>query len=317
MDFRMLVMAGHGKNVDGSFDPGAIGCGYREADLNRELQSLICEEAKQAGIACDAAPDRNHYSFFKAGGRYDMTAYRYVLEVHFNASVRVDTVGDGVMKGSMMYVDRSETGHTVEDAILRNLYQAGSKKAWDGVVITQRQWPFGLLVQNAVRRQGVSHAVLETCFISDMDDIRWYQSQKRAIARAVVTGIIEGFGLKTKTDEKAEKSENMQPSDNASQPSSSGNQGTAGNSSAEAGQTKTDSASSRPQVPYLVKVDTTIIPDHFLNIRRLPSINSPVTGRIRQPMSLTIVAEADGKGASRWGKLKSGAGWISLDYTRR
>ena len=202
MDFRMLVMAGHGKNVDGSFDPGAIGCGYREADLNRELQSLICEEAKQAGITCDAAPDRNHYSFFKAGGRYDMTAYRYVLEVHFNASVRVDTAGDGVMKGSMMYVDRSETGHTVEDAILRNLYQAGSKKAWDGVVITQKQWPSGLLVQNAVRRQGVSHAVLETCFISDMDDIRWYQSQKLAIARAVVTGIIEGFGLETKTDEK-------------------------------------------------------------------------------------------------------------------
>ena len=246
-----------------------------------------------------------------------MTAYRYVLEVHFNASVRVDTAGDGVMKGSMMYVDRSETGHTGEDAILRNLYQAGSKKAWDGVVITQKQWPSGLLVQNAVRRQGVSHAVLETCFISDMDDIRWYQSQKLAIARAVVTGIIEGFGLETKTDEKAEKSENKQPSGNASQPSSSGNQKTAENSSSEAGQTNADAASSGPQVPYLVKVDTTIIPDHFLNIRRLPSINSPVTGRIRQPMSLAIVAEADGKGASRWGKLKSGAGWISLDYTSR
>lgn len=31
----------------------------------------------------------------------------------------------------------------------------------------------------------------------------------------------------------------------------------------------------------------------------------------------TIVAEAFGKGASKQGKLKSGAGWISLDYTRR
>lgn len=31
----------------------------------------------------------------------------------------------------------------------------------------------------------------------------------------------------------------------------------------------------------------------------------------------TIVEEADGKGASRWGKLKSNAGWISLDYASR
>ena len=27
--------------------------------------------------------------------------------------------------------------------------------------------------------------------------------------------------------------------------------------------------------------------------------------------------EADGQGASRWGKLKSGTGWISMDYVLR
>ena len=31
----------------------------------------------------------------------------------------------------------------------------------------------------------------------------------------------------------------------------------------------------------------------------------------------TIVAEASGTGAKKWGKLKSGAGWISLDYTEK
>lgn len=31
----------------------------------------------------------------------------------------------------------------------------------------------------------------------------------------------------------------------------------------------------------------------------------------------TIVDEANGTGATKWGKLKSGAGWISLDYTKR
>ena len=29
-----------------------------------------------------------------------------------------------------------------------------------------------------------------------------------------------------------------------------------------------------------------------------------------------IVAESNGTGASKWGKLKSGAGWISLDYAK-
>ena len=51
-----------------------------------------------------------------------------------------------------------------------------------------------------------------------------------------------------------------------------------------------------------------------MNIREWPSTNAPITGQIREAMSLTIVEEASGKGAKRWGKLKSGAGWIALDF---
>ena len=195
--FKLLVMAGHGRNVDGSWDPGAVGCGYQEADLTRELTKLIKKAADAAGLPCDVAPDRNHYSFFKAGGKYDVTRYNYVLEVHFNANSNTDTWGDGKKKGSMVYIDRSETGHSVEDAILSKLYSIGSVQAWDGVVVTQRQENYknGLMVQNAIRRQGVSHAVLETCFITDMDDVQWYQEKKGLIAMKVVEGIIQGFKL--------------------------------------------------------------------------------------------------------------------------
>ncbi len=196
--FKMLVMAGHGRNMDGSYDPGACGCGYREAELTRELSRLIVARAKDNGIDCDLAPDRNHYSYFKSGGKYDVTQYKYVLEIHFNASTKVDPVGDGAIRGSMFYIDRSESGHSVEDAILQGLYDIGSRQAWDGVVITQRQYTNGLMVQNAIRRQGVSHAVLETCFISDADDMKWYQGHKDLIATKVVEGIIKGFGLAPK-----------------------------------------------------------------------------------------------------------------------
>lgn len=152
--FRMLVMAGHGRNQDGSWDPGAVGCGYQEADLARELRDLIKTAADRAGVGCDIAPDRNHYSYFKAGGQYDVSSYDYVLEVHFNASATSDQVGDGQLKGSMVYIDESETGHSVEDAILSNLYSLGNRQAWDGVVVSQRQWPSGLLVQSRIPRSG-------------------------------------------------------------------------------------------------------------------------------------------------------------------
>ena len=193
--FKLLVMAGHGRNVDGSWDPGAQGCGYQEAQLTRELSRLIVQAAKENGMDCDLAPDRNHYSFFKAGGKYDVTRYNYVLEVHFNASANKTEKPDGKMIGSMVYIDQTETGHSVEDAILQRLYDIGSCQAWDGVIITQRQYPNGLLVQNEIRRQGVSECVLETCFITDGDDMAWYQTKKQLIATKIIEGIIKGFGL--------------------------------------------------------------------------------------------------------------------------
>ena len=64
--------------------------------------------------------------------------------------------------------------------------------------------------------------------------------------------------------------------------------------------------------PYLVRIS---IPD--LNIRRGPGTDYAKTGEYTKAGIFTIVDEADGKGASRWGKLKSNAGWISLDYAAR
>lgn len=63
--------------------------------------------------------------------------------------------------------------------------------------------------------------------------------------------------------------------------------------------------------PYLVRVKIT-----NLNIRKGPGTNYGATGYIR-PGIYTIVAESTGTGATKWGKLKSGAGWISLDYAAK
>ena len=54
-----------------------------------------------------------------------------------------------------------------------------------------------------------------------------------------------------------------------------------------------------------------------LNIRKGPGTNYGVSGQIEDKGVYTIVAESAGPGATKWGKLKSGAGWISLDYASK
>ena len=54
-----------------------------------------------------------------------------------------------------------------------------------------------------------------------------------------------------------------------------------------------------------------------LNIRKGAGTNYGKNGAITDKGVYTIVDEADGKGATKWGKLKSGAGWISLDYCKK
>ena len=71
----------------------------------------------------------------------------------------------------------------------------------------------------------------------------------------------------------------------------------------------------KPETPtegYLVKVKADV-----LNIRKGPGTNYDISGQIKDHGVYTIVAESDGQGASKWGKLKSGAGWIALDYTEK
>lgn len=70
-----------------------------------------------------------------------------------------------------------------------------------------------------------------------------------------------------------------------------------------------NSTANSDTVPYLVRVT---ISD--LNIRKGPGTNYAKTGKYTGKGTFTIVEETNGQGASRWGRLKSGAGWISLDY---
>ena len=63
---------------------------------------------------------------------------------------------------------------------------------------------------------------------------------------------------------------------------------------------------------YKIQIDIT-----NLNIRKGPGTNYDKTGQFTSKGIFTIVQESKGEGATLWGKLKSGAGWISLDFTKK
>lgn len=58
--------------------------------------------------------------------------------------------------------------------------------------------------------------------------------------------------------------------------------------------------------PYKIRVTA-----NALNVRKAPNLGSPVVGLIHYNEIYTIVEKR-----GQWGKLKSGAGWIHLDYTK-
>jgi hypothetical protein len=71
-------------------------------------------------------------------------------------------------------------------------------------------------------------------------------------------------------------------------------------------------APARPITPYFVKITASL-----LNYRSGAGVNFPVKGTVKKGGVYTVVAESGGAGANKWGALKSGAGWISLDYAQK
>lgn len=77
--------------------------------------------------------------------------------------------------------------------------------------------------------------------------------------------------------------------------------------------TSNTSTQTAPDVPFTVKVS---ISD--LNIRKGPGTDYAKTGKFTGKGVFTIVEVKSGQGSDAgWGRLKSGAGWISLDYVER
>lgn len=183
---NILIICGHGGTP---YDPGAVGNGYREAVLTRELGTILkAELTKLQGVTpilYDQSKDA--YKVLKNGGSLPLTYVNYVIELHFNAGVN-DTTGNGKTTGVEVLVHKSEKQVGVETAICKHISALGFTNRG----VKRRS---DLLVMNTVKRKGISPCLIEACFIDDKDDMTLYLQKKQAVAQAIAAGVAEGFGL--------------------------------------------------------------------------------------------------------------------------
>ena len=187
---KILLIAGHGGTP---YDSGAVGCGYTEAVETRRMADAVAPLLRSYDFEValyDQSKDA--YKVVTQGGSLPLSGISYVLEFHLNSAAN-DPKGNGRTTGTEIFVHTNEQGVGVEQAILRRVCALGFTNR--GIKRSS-----GLAVLKHVFKRGVSHALVETCFIDDKDDMELYGAKFDAIAKAIADGVAEGFG-KTVQDE--------------------------------------------------------------------------------------------------------------------
>mgnify|MGYP005773529755 FL=1 len=188
---KILLISGHGGTP---YDSGAVGNGYTEAVETRRMANAVAPLLRAYGFEVTLYDQsKDAYKVVTQGGSLPLSGVSYVIEFHLNSAAN-DPKGNGRTTGMEIFVHTNEQGVTVEQAILRRVCALGFKNR--GVKRSS-----GLAVLKHVFNRGVSHALVETCFIDDKDDMKLYGRKFDAIARAIADGVAEGFG-KTVQDDK-------------------------------------------------------------------------------------------------------------------
>ena len=115
--------------------------------------------------------------------------YDYVMEVHFNATgyAAKDVSGDGSAKGFGIYINQYKSGanRKVDQLLVSKIRRTGFQ-IWGGTGIFTSA---GLLNARTCQELGVNYSLIETAFIDDRDDMVFYGSHKKQMAKAVAAAI--------------------------------------------------------------------------------------------------------------------------------
>jgi hypothetical protein len=178
---KILLISGHGAG-----DPGACSNYGVEATETRRVVNMLKLQFEGYEVTVDVYPiNRNAYEDIGNGClQVNFADYDYVLEVHFNSSTNQAATGVEV------WVTPIENGITVEQAIVNKVALLGYPNR--GV----KREDFRVI--RTSKNKGTSAALIETCFISNQDDMNRYNNNFFKVCNAIVEGVAEGFGLNKK-----------------------------------------------------------------------------------------------------------------------
>lgn len=166
----IFISAGH--NPFGiKTDPGAVGNGYKEADLTIEIRDLVCAELDRLGVEYVKDSDRETLSQYLK--RIGTGSASCVLEFHF------DSAGSDTATGATALIE--EESDKLDRAFATELVEATAKCL--GIrnrgVMSETESHRGSL--GLMREDGII-CLLEVCFISNKKDIEAYRCTKQALA---------------------------------------------------------------------------------------------------------------------------------------
>ena len=330
MGLKLLLIAGHGAN-----DPGACSSYGIERDETRKVVSRLAELFKNyKDVDVDIYPiNRNCYSDVTTSRvQVNMANYDYVFEVHFNSAT-------ASARGTEVWVTPTESSIAVEKRIVDNLSSVGFtnrgvKKEYFAVI-------------SFAKNKGVSSALVEVCFISNQNDMNLYRNKFEQVCNAMVSGIADGFGLQKTHGVKNQETKPVDKPSPTPQPTIEfkpyvvkvvntaiyvldapspdanivrtvykGNAYTIVD--AKNGYGKLKSGLGWINLSYTTPVATIPQTDDFkvkivndaIYVIDAPNSNANIKTTIYKNEVYTIV-EVSGN----YGKLKSGVGWINLNYT--
>ena len=209
---KVLVVAGHGQG-----DVGAYSTWGYEYKYTREFANLIVQRLEATGKV-DVDFYKNGSTSFDLYQQHKSTLssistkitgkgtvrkqvitlskknsnipvignYDYVLEVHFNATAESakDPKGNGTIKGSSWYINQYNNTYSMENAVLKKLVSVGFKKFGTGIYKSD-----GLYNARICQELGADYGLLETAFIDDGDDMKFYKAHNKEMAIAVADTI--------------------------------------------------------------------------------------------------------------------------------
>ena len=305
MSKKVFISAGHGGS-----DSGAVGNGFKEKDLNLSIALACGDYLKSRGVEVrmsrvkDENDDLNQEARESNAFGPDLT-----VSIHNNAGG-----GDGV---EAWYSIVGGLGKTCAENILAEVVKIGQNSRG----AKTKKGSGGKDYYGFIRQTKAPAVIVECAFIDNARDIQIINTEpKRVImGEAIAKGILKTLGI-------ADSAPMTTPAPTTKSIEEVAKEviaGKYGNGEARKIALKNagyDYAAVQARVneivngsktssftAYKVKVTTSA-----LNIRSGPGTNNKIVGVIRDRGVYTIVDEKSG-----WGKLKSGAGWISLKYCKK